>query len=161
MNTFRKLAMPVMGVLALLTFQDFSAAQLGRAAPAGGPGRTAQAAAPDNAPRSLAPYFTPATSSPKLPDKDGFVQRWLLLEPINKPNRTNTMFTGTYVRNAFNTEFFPNQFTVVPKDGDTVRVGDQELAWHALDSTGFNVKLFRFDYGLNKTIHGVIFWAAW
>jgi hypothetical protein len=150
MNTLRKMAMPVMGVLALLAFPVLSAAQ----------GRAAQAAAPDNAPRSIAPYFTPATSAPKAPDAQGFLQRWLLLEPINKPNRTNTVFTDTYVRAAFNTEYFPNQFTVVPKNGDRVKVGDQELAWHALDSANFDVKLFRFAYGLNKTTYGVIFWAV-
>src|ERR1035441_2683997 len=111
------------------------------------------------APRTLAPYFTPATPVPKAPDADGFFQRWLLLEPIDKPNRTNTVFTDTYVRNALN-EYFPNQFTIIPHDGDKVKAGEQELMWHALDSTGFNVKLFRFAYGLNKTTYGVIFWAV-
>lgn len=135
---FRKTVMPGMCFLALLTAQVFSA----------------------DAPRSIAPYFTQAASAPKAPDKDGFLQRWLLLEPIHKPNRTNTVFTGAYVRKAFNTEYFPNQFTVIPKNGDKVTVGDQTLAWHALDSTGFNVKLFRFAYGLNKTTYGVIFWAV-
>jgi len=160
MNTFRRFAIPIIGVLAVVAFQDSSLAQPAGATPPGAPGRATQAAPPDNKPRTIAPYFTPAASSPKAPDKEGFIQRWLLLEPINKPNRTNTVFTGTYVRNTFNTEFFPNQFTVVPRDGDKVKVGDQELAWHALDSTGFNVKLFRFAYGLNKTIYGVIFWAV-
>jgi hypothetical protein len=138
MNMLRKIVIPGMCFLAVLAFQVFSA----------------------DAPRSIAPYFTPATSIPKAPDKDGFLQRWLLLEPINKPNRTNTVFTGTYVRNTFNTEYFPNQFTVIPKDGDKVTAGNQELTWHALDSTTFNVKLFRFAYGLNKTTYGVIFWAV-
>ena len=150
MNKLHKIAMPVIGVLAVLAFQVSSAAQ----------GRAAQAAPPDNAPRSLAPYFKPATATPKAPDAEGFLQRWLLLEPINKPNRSNTSFVGAYVRAAFNTEYFPDQFTVIPHDGDKVKVGDQELAWHALDSTGFNVKLFRFAYGLNKTTYGVIFWAV-
>jgi hypothetical protein len=50
-----------------------------------------------NAPRTIAPYFVPATSSPKPPDLDGFLQRWLLLEPISKPNRSNTVFTDSYV----------------------------------------------------------------
>ncbi|MEJ2109860.1 MAG: acetylxylan esterase [Acidobacteriota bacterium] len=117
-------------------------------------------AAPDEEPRSLAPYFTPAASSPKAPDPDGFLQRWLLLEPISKPNRTNTVFTDTYVRNAMNEEYFPGQFTVIPGDGDRVTVADQELVWHALDSTNFNVKLFRFAYGLDKPTYGVLFWAV-
>ena len=115
---------------------------------------------PDNAPRTLAPYFASATQAPKAPDGDGFIQRWLLLEPIRKPNRTNTVFTDTYVRNALNNEYFPNQFTVIPHDGDKVKAGEQELMWHALDSTDFNVKLFRFAYGLNKTTYGVLFWAV-
>ena len=113
-----------------------------------------------SAPRTIAPYFTPATSVPKAPDADGFLQRWMLLEPINKPNRSNNVFVGAYVRKTFNTEYFPNQFTVVPKNGDKVTVGDQELAWHALDSANFDVKLFRFAYGLNKQTYGVIFWAV-
>ena len=150
MNPIRRIVMPGIGILAVLAFQVLSAA----------PGSAAPAAVPDDAPRSIAPYFTPAASSPKAPDTDGFLRRLLLLEPINKPNRSNTLFVGTYVRNAFNTEYFPNQFTVIPHDGDRVKVGDQELAWHALDSDNFNVRLFRFAYGLHKQTYGVIFWAV-
>ena len=108
----------------------------------------------------LAPYFTPASSAAKSPDADGFLQRWLLLEPINKPNRSNTVFTDSYLRNAFATEYFADQFTVVPRAGDTVTVGGEKLAWHALDAANFNVKLFRFAHGLNKTTYGVLFWAV-
>jgi len=110
--------------------------------------------------RSIAPYFTPATTLKKMPDSKGFIQRWLLLEPINKPNRGNTVFTDSYIRAAFATEYFPNQFTVVPKDGEKVKVGEQELMWHALESSKFNVKLFRFAYGMRKQYYGVIFWAV-
>jgi len=110
--------------------------------------------------RSIAPYFIPATTKKKTPDSEGFIQRWLLLEPINKPNRSNTVFTDSYIRTAFTTEYFPNQFTVIPKDGEKVKVGAQELIWHALESTNFNVKLFRFAYGLRKQYYGVIFWAV-
>lgn len=138
-----------MGVLVIFAIQ-ISPAALSSANPSDTPGEIQ---------RSIAPYFVPAISTPKLPDKNGFIQRWLLLEPINKPNRTNQVLTGTYVRNAF-AEYFPNQFTVVPRDGDKVTVGSQELAWHALDSTNFNVKLFRFAYGVNKQTYGVIFWAV-
>jgi hypothetical protein len=110
--------------------------------------------------RSLAPYFIPATTKKKTPDSEGFIQRWLLLEPIKKPNRSNTVFTDSYIRTAFTTDYFPNQFTVLPKDGEKVKVGEQELTWHALESTIFNVKLFRFAYGLRKDIYGVLFWAV-
>jgi hypothetical protein len=49
---------------------------------------------------------------------------------------------------------------VVPHDGDKVTVGGQELFWHALDTANFNVKLFRFAYGLNRPTYGVVFWAV-
>jgi hypothetical protein len=150
MNTLRRIVMLGIGVLALSAYQISSDAQ----------GRAAAAAAPDNAPRSIAPYFTPATAVAKAPDPEGFLQRWLLLEPINKPNRTNTVFTDSYIRDAFNTEYFPNQFTVIPRNGDKVTVAGEELAWHALDSANWNVKLFRFAYGLNKPTYGVLFWAV-
>lgn len=110
--------------------------------------------------RTIAPYFIPATTKKKTPDSDGFIQRWLLLEPINKPNRSNTVFTDSYIRKAFDTLYFSNQFTGVPKDGEKVKVGNQELTWHALESTNFNVKLFRFAYGLYKPVYGVLFWAV-
>jgi hypothetical protein len=96
----------------------------------------------------------------KAPDAEGFLRRWMLLEPINKPNRTNTVFVDTYLRETFAAEYFPNQLTVLPKHGDTVTVAGETLAWHALDSTNWNVKLFRFAYGLNKPVYGVIFWAV-
>lgn len=110
--------------------------------------------------RSIASYFSPSGSKTKAPDDEGFIQRWLLLEPISKPNRTNTVFTDSYIRKAFDTLYFPNQFSVVPKDGEKEKVGEQQLTWHALDSKNYNVKLFRFAYGLNKPVYGVLFWAV-
>jgi len=110
--------------------------------------------------RSIAPYFIPATASKKMPNPEGFIQRWLLLEPINKPIRSNAVFTDSYLRTAFTTEYFPGQFTITPKDGEKVKVGEQELTWHALETTNFNVKLFRFAYGLRKQTYGVLFWAV-
>jgi len=109
---------------------------------------------------SKTPYFTPITSTPMAPDINGFLRRWLLLEPINKPNRTNTVFTDSYLREHFNTEYFPSQFTKVPADGDKVNVGEQILQWHALDATGFNVKLFRFATNFDKQEYGVLFWVV-
>lgn len=110
--------------------------------------------------QGLASYFTPASKSKMAPDSEGFIKRWLLLEPISKPNRSNTVFTDSYIREAFGVEYFPGQRTVLPKDGDKVKVGEQELVWHALDSKNFNVKLFRFASGLQKEVYGVLFWAA-
>ena len=120
----------------------------------------APAAAPPAPASQLAPYFISATAEPKAPDSDGFLQRWLLLEPIVKPNRTNTGFTGTYVRQALTTQYFPGQFTGVPREGQVVNAAGTPLAWHALDSNLFDVKLFNFAQSLGKPTYGVIFWAV-
>ena len=110
--------------------------------------------------RSIAPFFIPAGNSKKTPNADGFIQRWLLLEPINKSIRSNLVFTESYMKTEFGTDYFPNQFTGIPKDQEKVKVGEQELTWHALESPTFNVKLFRFAYGLKKHTYGVLFWAV-
>jgi hypothetical protein len=152
MNIFRNFIMPVFCLLVvILVFQGCAATSDGAAV-----SKTAS----DVTHGGVEPYFGPASAATKVPDAEGFLQRWLLLEPIDKPNRTNTVFTDSYLREAFNTEYFPNQFTVIPNDSDKVRVADQELTWHALDATTFNVKLFRFASGLNKQKYGVLFWAV-
>lgn len=40
----------------------------------------AQDSAAAASPRTLAPYFAAATSQPKAPDANGFLQRWMLLD---------------------------------------------------------------------------------
>ncbi|BCA63884.1 acetyl xylan esterase [Sphingomonas sp. HMP9] len=107
----------------------------------------------------LAPYFQPVTQRATTPDSDGFLRRWLLLEPIDKPNRSNAGFTATYVRQALTTQYFPGQFGAVPRDGQSVTAA-RSLRWHALDSSAFDVKLFSFAKGLGKPTYGVIFWAV-
>lgn len=152
MNMKCKTLLPLAGFLTLagMGLQGCSATAKG----------TSNEAAKSDTTRSIAAYFAPATTKTKPPNADGFLQRWLLLEPISKPNRTNTVFTDSYIRKAFDTLYFPDQFAVLPKGGEKVRVGQQELTWHALDSKNFNVKLFRFAYGLNKPVYGVLFWAV-
>ena len=94
-------------------------------------------------PLSLSEYFTTASPGPVSPDSDGFIRRWLILEPIVKPNSTNIVFTGSYVRDALSRETYPGNFDAVPHPGE--KVGSPEpLVWHALDSKLWDVKLFNF-----------------
>lgn len=153
MNMKRKPILLVVGFIILLGF-GLQAQQ-----PAA-PGRQMDYESKLDSVRSYADYFIPATNKKMTPDADGFIRRWTLLEPISKPNRSNTVFTDSYLRKTFDTLYFENQFTVLPKHGDKVKVGDQELMWHALDSKNYNTKLFRFAFGLKKPIYGVIFWAV-
>lgn len=118
--------------------------------------------ASDNGDRSsgLTYYFSNPETPIATPNADGFIGRWLMLEPIDKPNRTNTVFTDSYLREAFNTKGFPGQFNKLPKAGEKVKVGSLRLKWHSLDSKLFNVKLFRFATGLEKQHYGVLFWVV-
>jgi hypothetical protein len=96
----------------------------------------------------------PATPT-KAPDADGFIQRWLILEPIRASGVTDSA-----VQAAVKKEYFPNQFTAIPKDGDKVTVGDAELTWHAVDTKNYNLNLYHFGYALNKPTSDVLFWAV-
>jgi hypothetical protein len=106
--------------------------------------------------RGPAPSLVPAGSAPKAPDAAGFLQRWLILEPI----RVAPQLTDTAVQAVVKKEYFPNQFTVIPHDGDKVSVGDESLTWHAVDTIAYNVNLFHFAYALNKPTSNVLFWAV-
>jgi hypothetical protein len=110
--------------------------------------------------RNLNILFTPASGIKKAPDPKGFIQRWLVLEPIKKDIARNNIFTESYLRTTFSSDNFSNDFTVVPKNGETTKVGEQELKWYALDSKLFNFKLYRFAYAIRKPQNGVLFWVV-
>jgi len=133
-------------------------------------------------------YMVPATTPTAIPDPQGFLGRWLLLEPISKPNRSNTVFTDSYIREVFAVQYFPGQLSnVLPKEGSKVKVTVEyqppvnltagrpmsfnagapqyeqkqvQLKWHAFDSKRFNVKLFRFATNLTEDRYGIICWVA-
>ena len=105
-------------------------------------------------------YMKPATSTSTQPDAEGFIRRWMLLEPIRQDIRSNVIFTNTWLREAFSKEYFDGQLTVLPKDGQKVKVGSQKLAWHLLDSETYNVKLFRFAEKWGQQTYGSLFWAV-
>ncbi|SEF63537.1 Carbohydrate binding module (family 6) [Xylanibacter ruminicola] len=133
-------------------------------------------------------YFSPVTTPAAQPDDEGFIRRWMLLEPIDKPNSGNTVFTDSYLREHFGMEYFKGQQTIVPKNGQKVKVSfkreevpagfgrgfgqqqapaepviktvNQTLTWHALDSENMNVKLFRFAEKWGQQVYGVLFWAV-
>ena len=97
---------------------------------------------------------TPA-SAEKAPNADGFIQRWLLLEPIGANGLTDSA-----VQAAVKQEYFPDQLTVIPRDGDKVTVGSTELTWHAVDTVNYNVNLFHFARAQGKQTSNVLFWAV-
>jgi hypothetical protein len=112
--------------------------------------------AAENSAPAPAPSLTRPDSAEKAPDADGFMRRWLILEPI----RCNTGLTDNAVKQAARKEYFPNQLGVIPHDGDTVSVGGEELAWHAVDTKEYNVNLYHFARARNKPSSFVLFWAV-
>ena len=106
--------------------------------------------------RPPAPSLTKPVSPIKDSDSDGFLRRWLVLEPI----RVNAQLTDSAVRATVRTEYFPNQLTVIPRDGDKVTASGSELTWHAVDTVLYNVNLYHFAYALNKPTSNVLFWAV-
>ena len=129
---------------------------------------------------ALAPYFSTPVAEAIQPDELGFIRRWIMLEPISKPNRGNTVFVDSYIRKNLDTGWNKGDFTL-PKDGDkeTMTVEYQKpvdmtagrpmwgvepetemkkvkLTWHALDSKLFNVKLYRYAVGTETGRYGLI-----
>jgi hypothetical protein len=107
-------------------------------------------------------YFSSVASGAGAiqPDKDGFVRRWMLLEPIKQDIRSNTIFTTSWLREVFAKKYFENQMNILPTDGQKVKVGQQALKWHALDSENYNVKLFRFAEKWGQQTYGSLFWMV-
>jgi len=97
----------------------------------------------------------PSTSMTRV-DAHGFIPRWLLLEPIKVSGR----LTESAVQESLQSESFPNQLSVMPKEGDTVTVKDVTLTWHAVDTINYNVNLYHFAWALTKPTSNVLFWAV-
>lgn len=109
---------------------------------------------------TLTRHFTPASGVIKRPNEKGFIQRWLVLEPVKKDIARNNILTDNYLRTTFSTDNFSNDYTAVPKNGETVKVGNQELKWYALDSKTFNFNLYHFTYAIEKPRYGILVWLV-
>lgn len=109
---------------------------------------------------TLAKHFVLASNVKKESDADGFIQRWLVLEPIRKDISRNNILTEKYLRATFSTDNFSTDFNVIPKNGKKVKVGGQQLKWYALDSKTYNFNLYHFTYAINKPPYGNLFWLV-
>jgi hypothetical protein len=114
------------------------------------------ARAQSSAARGPAPSLTRPTSPAKPANAEGFLQRWLILEPI----RVTAQLTDSAVQAALTANALPAPPTTLPRDGDKVTVGEAQLAWHAVDSVGYNVNLYHFAYAQNQPTSNVLFWVT-
>jgi hypothetical protein len=107
-------------------------------------------------PRKPASSLTRPTSPSKTPGADGFIQRWLILEPI----AVKTPLTDSGVQTVVKTDYFPEQLSALPRDGDKVTVGGTDISWHAVETLNYNVNLYHFAYALGKPTSNVLFWVV-
>ena len=98
---------------------------------------------------------TPTTASAQL-GPDGFLSRWLVLEPIPGDGRV----IDSAVQAAAKKEYFPDQFSVLPRAGDKVSVNGADYVWHAVDSNRHNLNLYHLAYFLGKPTSNVVFWGV-
>lgn len=160
----RRLHLPVPALAAAVALAATVGLALGadgRAGAAGGPrgggrGGGLAGTGADLGAGTPAPTLSRPTTPSKPPDVAGFIQRWLVLEPIP----VTSGLTDNAVRTAVGKEYFPDQLTVVPHDGDKVTVNGQELAWHAEETSRYNLNLFHFARALRKPSGNVLFWVV-
>lgn len=69
-------------------------------------------------------YFQPvaANAAAAQPDANGFIRRWMLLEPIDYNVRSNTILTDSYLNENLAKQYFKGQFDdkKLPRDGEKV-----------------------------------------
>ena len=105
-------------------------------------------------------YYTQAAAEPAVPEFDGFIRRWTLLEPIAKSFSSNAMLTDDFLSEVMAQEYFKDQYTLIPVDGSKVKYGKTNLVWHALDSKKYFVNLLRVAEGLGKEYSQQMYWAV-
>ena len=132
-------------------------------------------------------YFQPvAANAPAAqPDANGFIRRWMLLEPIDYNVRSNTILTDSYLDENLYKLYFKSQFDdkKLPRDGEKVtatgitqaggprdtrmQMGPvqtkevkQTLRWHAVESNSYNVKVFRFAEANGCQPYNSLFWGV-
>jgi hypothetical protein len=115
-----------------------------------------QPAATAPAPRPPASSLARPDSPSKAPDAAGFIRRWLVLEPVAVPPQLGEAAVQALVKDAR----FADQRTAIPTPGQQLTIGDRPLAWHAVDTLGYNLNLFHFAYALGRPTSNVLFWTV-
>ena len=160
MNRKRKSLLPAIAFVVLSGLQVGAISALGQT-PGQGQGATlALIPIKSDTTHTLTKHFIPASNVKKTPDAKGFIQSWLVLEPVRKNIPRNNILTDSFLRSTFSTDNFSTDFNTIPKNGEKVNVRDQELQWYALDSKVYSFNLYHFTYATNKARAGVLFWLV-
>ena len=80
---------------------------------------------------------------------------------------TRTIFVPVYpylgeaaIQALVKDDRFAGQRTALPSAGLRAAIGERQVAWHAVDTLGYNVNLFHFAYALGQPTSNVLFWTV-
>jgi len=100
-----------------------------------------------------------ALSRPSTPTRAvearGFIQRWMVLEPISVSNQ----LTEGPVKASIAGAMLPDPPTSVPREGDVFE-REGTYRWHAVDTGDYNLNLYHFAWRLSKPTSNVLFWVV-
>lgn len=116
------------------------------------PGAHAQTGEPRPAPTTL---IAPKGKTQRV-DARGFIHRWMVLEPVSVPGR----LTESAVQEALKSAALPEMGDTLPRPGDVAHLAGASQAWHALETTRYNLNLYHFAWSLSKPTSNVLFWVA-
>ncbi len=91
----------------------------------------------------------------KAPSSEGFIQRWIILDPLSAGGDTQNS-----VQQTVKTEHFQGELTMVPSDGVKVTANGKELTWHSVDTNEYNVNLYYLASEIGASANNALFWAV-
>jgi len=116
----------------------------------------AQAQQPDQPkPRPAPTTLSNPKGATQPVDARGFIHRWLVLEPVPVSGR----LTESAVQEALKLAALPAVEGPQAADGQRITVNGAEHAWHALDTSNYNLNLYHFAWSLSKPTSNVLFWV--
>ena len=101
------------------------------------------------------PKVDPAAVTKNSPNEQGFIQQWLILDPIEARGDTQNA-----VQAQVKAGNFENELTMLPKKGDTVNADGQELTWHSVETDEYNVNLYYFASEIGTNCNNALFWVV-
>lgn len=97
---------------------------------------------------------TPTTPS-LITGPNGFIKRWFVLDPIPARGLTRDL-----VQAMAKKQYFPDQYSIIPKNGEQETVDGKTLTWRAVDTRLYNVDLRHYGQKFHQPWTNVLFWAV-
>jgi hypothetical protein len=95
-----------------------------------------------------------ATGPARAVDAQGFIRRWMVLEP--RP--VSGALTESSVEAVLQSAALDFPLTELPRED--VRQETGVLRWHALDTRAYNFNLYHFAWALSRPTSNVLFWVV-